>query len=135
MVVLIRMDYNVLVVYYASTLCSSVAPVASSNSEVAAQSLNDSVQQLLTSFMDNARSRLEHEVCVSVCMYVYIMCVHACVYVCVFMCMCVCSVFIRVCVCMHMCVFVCMYAWVWVLFMCMCLHVYLYVCIFVCVRM
>ena len=99
------MDYNVLVVYFMFTYCSSVAPVASSNSEVAAQSLNDSVQQLLTSFMDNARSRLEHEVCVcvcvcvcvSVCMDVYIMCVHACVYVCVFMCMCVC---VCLCVCM-----------------------------------
>ena len=83
------------VVYFMFTCCSSVAPVASSNSEVAAQSLNDSVQQLLTSFMDNAKSRLEHEVCVFVCTYVYIVCV--CICVCVRLCVCVC---LCACVCM-----------------------------------
>ena len=50
--------------------CSSVAPVAGNNREVAAQSLTDSVQELLTSFLDDARSRLEHEVCLSVCLSV-----------------------------------------------------------------
>ena len=62
-------------------LRSSVAPVAGNSSEVAAQSLTDSVQELLASFMDNASSRLEHEVCsISVCVCV---CVRVCVYVCV----------------------------------------------------
>ena len=70
---------------------SSVAPVAGNNSEVAAQSLTDSVQELLASFMDNARSRLEHEVC----------------NVCVCVCVCVCArmrTCVRVCVCMRACV-------------------------------
>ena len=41
--------------------CSSVAP--SNNRQIAAQSLTDSVQELLTAFMDDARARLETEVC------------------------------------------------------------------------
>ena len=40
--------------------CSSVAP--SNDRQIAAQSLTDSVQELLTSFIDDARARLETEV-------------------------------------------------------------------------
>ena len=144
MMVLVRMDYSVLVVYYVSTLCSSIAPVASSNSEVAAQSLNDSVRQLLTSFMDNVRSRLEHEVCVFVRMYVRMctLCACAYVYVCVFMCMrvfmCMCVYVVCLyecaCVCTYVCLCVCMhgcgcYSCVCVR-MCICMCVYL--CVYVC---
>ena len=97
-----RMGYSTVLILF--TYCSSVAPVAGNNSEVAAQSLTDSVQQLLTSFMDNARSRLEHEVCPSVCV-LYALCVvfvymHACV------CVCVCA-YARVCACVCVCVCVC----------------------------
>ena len=104
---------------------SSVAPVAGNNSEVAAQSLTDSVQQLLTSFMDNARSRLEHEVCVvylcvclCLCTCVCVLCVCVCCvcvlcvcFVCVCVCMCV------VCTCVRVCVCVC------VVCTCVCAHV------------
>jgi len=40
--------------------CSSVAP--SNNRQIAAQSLTDTVQELLASFMDDVRARLEEEV-------------------------------------------------------------------------
>ena len=105
-------------------LCSSVAPFAGNNSEVAAQSLTDSVQELLASFMDNASSRLEHEVC-SVCMYV-------CVCVCV--CMCVCM---YVCVCLHVCVCVCVYVSAFLcvcVCVCICVCLHAHVCVHACVH-